>query len=419
MEILVAERVWDGTSSRPTERGFVRIEDGTITAVGREADLPDGTAVRNLGDVTLLPGLINAHVHITFCASQTVLDDYLAEKQAGFDTLLARATENLGRAVDVGVTTIRDLGTLNDVVFTAQARVRDGTLRGPDIVAAGEGITSPGGHCHFFGIECQGEDVLRAAVRRQHEAGADLIKVFATGGYLTPNTDPFLPQYTVEELRAVVDEARRLDMPVSAHAHAYEGIRRSVTARVNTIEHCNFETPDGIAFDERIAEEMAEAGIAAVPTVGASIAKYLKDPTLFEQMPADRRERVRGLIGRIPEVMVHMARMREIGVTIIAGTDAGIPNRPFDGFPSDIALLADSEPGIGMGTRDALIAATSGCAQTLGLTDRGRVEPGRRADLLAVRGNPLADIADIQQTEFVMTAGRVAVDRATRREQEG
>ncbi len=412
MEIFAADRVWEGTFSRYLDKGFVRVDDGRITAVGRSADLPEDANVRDLGDVTLMPGLINAHVHITFCASSTVLDDYLREKQAGSDTLMERAKENLGRAVNVGVTTVRDLGTLNDVVFAAQAQVREGTLRGPDVIAAGEGITSPRGHCHFFGIECQGVDAVRDAVRRQHDAGADVIKVFATGGYLTPGTDPFLPQFSLEELRAVVEEARSFDLPVSAHAHALEGIRRSVTARVNTIEHCNFETPDGLDFDERIAEEMASAGIVAVPTVGSSTLSFLAQPELLDDLPADRRERVKGLIGRFPEVAANLARMREIGVTVIAGTDAGIPGRHFDAFVSDLAVLAMDHPGIGMGARDALIAATSGSAEALGLSDRGTLEPGRRADLLAVSGDPFTDIADIANTRFVLVEGRVAVDAA-------
>lgn len=411
--IFLADRVWDGIAARPIERGFVRVEGPTIGAVGRAADLPSGAATRDLGDVTLLPGLINAHVHITFCASTTVLDDYFKERDAGYETLMARAEDNLRRAVEVGCTTVRDLGTLNDVVFAARERIRDGSLVGPDIVAAGEGITSNGGHCYFFGIEAEGVDAVRAAVRRQHDAGADLVKIFATGGNLTPGTDPFSPQYSADELVACVDEARSRGLPVSAHAHATEGIRRSVAAGVNTIEHCFFETPTGLDFDERIAVEMADKQIAAVPTHGVSLLKYIADPALVAELPEARRVVVNRLLGKLPAVMRNFARMRELGVPVIAGTDAGIPNRHFDDFAADLSILANDAPGIGLGPLDALRASTSESARHLGLGDRGVLAPGRRADLLAVEGDPLSRISDVRRTALVVCAGRVLVDRST------
>ena len=411
-QVLLADRVWDGLSDRPIDKGFVRIDGARIGAVGRATELPAGADARDLGDVTLVPGLINAHVHITFCASTTVLDDYFKERDAGYDTLMARAEENLRRAVSIGCTTVRDLGTLNDVVFTARERIREGKLEGPDIVAAGEGITSSGGHCYFFGIEAEGVDAVRAAVRRQHEAGADVVKIFATGGNLTPGTDPFSPQYSVDELVACVEEARSRGLPVSAHAHATEGIRRSVAAGVNTIEHCFFETPTGLDFDERVAVDMAEKQIAAVPTHGKSLRAYLADPSLIAELPPERRATITRLVGKIPDALRNFARMRELGVPVIAGTDAGIPNRQFDDFAEDLTLLSDDDPGIGMGPRATMLAATSENAAFLGLDDRGVLEPGRRADLLAVAGNPLERIEDVTATRLVVAGGRVMVDRS-------
>jgi imidazolonepropionase-like amidohydrolase len=408
--VLLADRVWDGVAARPIERGFVRVMDGLLDAVGTADGLGSDVDARDLGDVTLMPGLINAHVHITFCASPTLLADYFRERDAGFETLMRRAADNLRRAVSVGCTTVRDLGTLNPVVFAAREAVRDGTLVGPDIVAAGEGITSDGGHCYFFGIEAEGIDAVRAAVRRQHAAGADCIKVFATGGNLTPGTDPFSPQYTLDELRAVVDEAKSVDLPVASHAHATEGIRRSVAAHVDTIEHCMFETRDGLDFDERLAAEMAEKGIAAVPTHGVSNIAMLADPDLIDALPLERQLVVRRILAKLPRVFGNFARMRELGVRVIAGTDAGIPNRHFDSFAADLAVLANEGPGVAMGARATLMAATSECADALGLTDRGTLEVGKRADLIAVAGDPLHRIEDVCATRFVMSGGRVAVD---------
>ena len=410
----VAARVWDGESRRPLENGFVRVSNGRIDAIGPASELGSDASVRDLGDVTLMPGLINAHVHITFCASTTVLDDYLRERDAGVDTLMARAKENLAEAVSVGCTTVRDLGTLNDVIFSARQAVREGTLDGPDIVAAGEGITSNGGHCHFFGVEAEGEDAVRAAVRRQHDAGADVIKIFATGGNLTPGTNPFAPQYSEAELVAAVEEARTHGLPVSSHAHSPDGIKRSVAAHVNTIEHCMFETPTGVEFDERVAEEMAERGIAAVPTVGHGFLRYLSDPSLFEadDLPPERYEIRRRIISKLPEVLGNFRRMRELGVPVIAGTDAGIPNRHFDDFTADLAVFSWDEVGIGMTPYETLVAATSDCARQLGLDDRGVLKAGKRADFLAVDGNPLEHVDALRDPCLVVVGGRVVCDRA-------
>ncbi len=407
-EVFVADRVWDGVASQAIGRGFVSVQDGKISAVGRAADLPEGTEVTELGDATILPGLINAHVHLTFSASHNVVDDYLVERQAGTETLLARAKENLFASVRGGVTTVRDLGTLNDVVFAARRGVRDGSIVGPDVIAAGEGITSSGGHCWFFGIECTGEDALREAVLRQHEAGADCIKVFATGGNLTPNTDPFAPQFTEAELRAAVEEARSHGLPVAAHAHAPQGIANATAARVDTIEHCLFETLDGVAFDERVAAEMAEHGIAAVPTPGAGALEFAKNPTMFDDLPPERAAIVKRILRKFPIVSANIQRMRELGVDVIAGTDAGIPQRRFEDFPDDLRVFADDN-AFGMGARTALMAATSRCAASLGLDDRGILSAGRRADVLVVDGDPLADIHDLQRTKLVLVAGVRAV----------
>lgn len=409
MTVLVADRVWDGVSARPVDRGFVRISGGVIDAVGQASELGTDADVTDLGDVTLMPGLINAHVHITFCASTSVLEDYLRERDDGREALVRRAEENLASAIRVGVTTVRDLGTLNDVVFGMRDRIRDGSFAGPDIVAAGEGITSNGGHCHFFGIEAEGIDAVRAAVRRQHAAGADCIKVFATGGNLTPGTDPFSPQYSLEELRAVVDEARGFDLSVASHAHAPEGIRRSVEASVNTIEHCFFETRDGVDFDERVAADMAARGVVAVPTAGIAVLRFLADPSLIEDLPPARRSIVSRLVSKSSAFFANFQRMQELGVQLITGTDAGIPNRPFADFAADLAVYA-GDPGIGMGVRGALMGATSLCAEALGLDDRGVIAVGKRADLLAVEGDPLARLEDVQRTRFVMCGGSVAVD---------
>jgi imidazolonepropionase-like amidohydrolase len=412
---ITADRVWDGLSASPIEQGFVSVDEGRIVSVGRQADLgsDDGGPRRvDLPGATLLPGLINAHVHLTLSASATPIDDYISEAREGIATLTLRAVSNLTAAVQAGVTTVRDLGTINEVAFAIRDATEGGQFVGPRVVTSGRPITVTGGHCHWFSHECDSPREVRSAVRRQVKEGADLIKIFATGGNLTPRTNPFEPQFSEEELAACVDESRRLGVPVAAHAHAPEGIRRSAVARVSTIEHCIFETAQGVDYSPATADMMAAAGIAFVPTLGVSIRRYA-DP-LLERPPVVQR-----FMAKAPLMMDALQRLFRAGAPLLAGSDAGIPFRGFGDFPADVGMLSlQNELGFGLGlpARVALTAATSGAAALIGLGDTGVLAPGRRADLLAVDGDPLTNIDDLARTRFVMANGRVVAipDSGTR-----
>ena len=400
--IVTADRVWAGNATDVLERGFVWSEDGMITAVGQVADLgsaTDDAVVIDLPGATVVPGLINAHVHLVFSASRDPVGDLLAEQAAGVSALTIRALTNLQAAASVGVTTVRDLGGPNDVVFPVRDAVNDGRVVAARVVASGHPITITGGHCHWFSHECDTSDEIRRAVRRQVAGGADLIKIFATGGNMTPRTNPFAPQYSQEQLEVCVEEATRLGMQVAAHAHAPEGIRRAASAKVSTIEHCLFETPTGVDFDPRAADLMATNGVGFVPTFGVSIINMLRD-TSIERGPVAAR-----MLGKIDGFKEAFRGLLEAGAPLIAGSDAGIPLRHHDDFPADLAALAAPDV-LGLAAIDTLRSATSLSAAHLGLNDCGVLEPGRRADLLAVDGNPLVDIDDITRTRLVLCAGR-------------
>lgn len=400
LTLVCADRVWDGVSPEPIGRGFVAVEGGLIEAVGRQSDLGSrfSGAVRvELPGATALPGLINGHVHLTFSASSTPVEDYLADAAAGPCVLTLRAVTNLEQAARVGVTTIRDLGSPNDVAFAVREAAASGRITSPRIVTSGEPITVTGGHCHWFSHQCDTEAEIRRAVRRQASGGADLIKIFATGGNLTPRTNPFAPQFTATELRACVEEATRLDLPVAAHAHAPEGIRRAVAAGAATIEHCLFETAGGVEFDPLVAEAMAAAGVAFCPTLGAALHRVLAEPGSASPM-------ARRILGKLPAILQAMRSMIAAGVPLLAGSDAGVTNHRFGDYPADIGVLV-GDAGLGLTPRQALAAATSRAAAILGLSDTGVLAPGLRADLLAVAGDPLTDIQHLTRTCFVMTGG--------------
>ena len=399
-ELLIkAGRIFDGEAEAPLENGFVTIADGRIETVGAQAELGAeagrfGQTIDLGAEATLLPGLINMHTHITFSAGDTVFHDGVNDSN---EMRVIRAMNNMREALLCGTTTIRDCGTLNSVVFPMRQAVEEGLVTGPRIVASGNGITTTGGHCWFCSTEADSEDEVRKAVRQQLKAGADFIKVFSTGGNTTPGTNALEAQYTEQEMCAATDEARRLNLRVASHAHGTPGVLNSIAARVHTIEHCTFLTPEGIQYDVEQAKRIADAGIYVCPTIFRGIAKVaeredIKDSTQLKNHLAALEQRYQTLRGLI-----------EQGVRIVAGTDAGVRHSGFGDYPTDLKLMGE---GSSLAPVTVLRTATSAAAQCLGRDDIGRIAPGMCADLLGVRGNPLEAIADLLQTELVVARGR-------------
>ena len=389
MLALRAARLFDGWSDKLLERPLVLIENGRITAIeSGNLDPPQDAEIVDLGEVTLLPGLIDAHVHLGFDASTAPVAHMHA---ATDDALLEQMRANAATALAVGITTVRDLG---DRAFLAVAlrksfAAEPGT--GPEIIAAGPPLTSPGGHCHFMGGEVAGEDGIRRAVRESVARGADLIKIMATGGALTPTTDPLAPQFTVAEVAAAVREAHELGRPVTVHAHATVGMRHAVDAGADGIEHGMFWVEDGVRIDPALVDRIAESGTWICPTAGIR-----PDPQGEHRPPptvAARR-------AHFPTVL---AALHAAGVRLVAGSDSGIaPLKPHDVLPYSIRAMAAA----GMSNLDALRSATSQAALACGVDDRkGRLAPGKDADMLAVLGDPLAGLDTLDQVRAVYRAG--------------
>ncbi len=403
--LIKAARLWDGLGQEVVLNAFLLIKNRQIDTIGLQKDLGESDAtglasqaeVYDLGAATLMPGLINMHTHLNFSASATVLQDFFQDSKAGIATLTIRAMNHLANALRVGVTTIRDCGSLNEVVFALRSAVESGLIAGPRIVASGNGITTTGGHCYYVGIEADSADEVRKAVRSQVKAGADFIKIFSTGGGLTPGTNIYEAQYTEEQMKAATQEARRLGKRVSSHAHGVPGVANSVAARVTTIEHCSYFTPDGVEYQPELARQIAEAGIYVVPTISVGRPRP-NQPTptaAVLKFQATRQNRAENL-----------RKMFDLGVVLVSGSDAGVAGVNFDDFPVDPSLLVDE---LGLHPWQALMTATSHAARAIGLEDTGVLQPGKRADLLAVAGNPLENIADLQATRMVVAAGKIAV----------
>lgn len=347
--LIKAGRVFDGRAERALEHAYVIIDGDAIKAVGPQTEL-EGSSGRfareiDLGpEATVLPGLINMHTHMSFSGGHTIFSDHQEES---YETKLIRATENLKIALSTGVTTMRDCGTLNGIAFPLRDAVERGIFQGPRIIASGQGITTTGGHLWFCGIEADSETEVRRAVRSQVKAGADFIKVFATGGNSTPGTNPLAAQYSAAEMCALTEEAQRLGKRVAAHAHGTPGVHHAIAAKVTTIEHCSFMQADGLRYEPEQARR------------------------------------------------------------IVSGSDAGVTLNTFADYPGDLVYTAE---GTDLSPVYVLKSATSVAAEALGRDDLGLLVPGKASDLLAVRGNPLQDIRALLSPQLVVARGRVVYE---------
>ncbi len=398
--LIKAGRVFDGVADRVLEHAYIVVEGDAIAAIGAQSELsryPESFARQvDLGpDVTVIPGLINMHTHMSFSSGEHMFADHEAEST---QTKLIRAVENLQRALRTGVTTIRDCGTLNRIAFATREAVEGGLLVGPRIIASGDGITTTGGHLWFCGVEADSETEVRRAVRAQVKAGADFIKVFATGGQTTPGTNSFEAQYTEAELCALTEETRRLGVRVAAHAHGAPGIRRAIAARVTTIEHCSFRHPSGVKYEPDQGRIMADAGLYVCPTISRGRSKF------FDPEQAAESEEVATFYANRERRFELVRQLIADGVQIVSGSDASIPYNTFDDYPGDLVLTVE---GADLSPLYVLKSATSVAAEALGRSDFGCIAAGQAADLLAVRGNPLQHIRALLAPQMVMSRGRI------------
>ena len=382
--VLRAGQVFDG--ERTLGPATVVIRDGRISDLDSSgAELPEGAEVVDFGsDACLLPGLIDAHVHLGFHASAEVVKSLAACDDGALLDHMAAASV---RALHAGVTTVRDLGDRNYMSLMLGGRFRSTML--PHIVAAGPPITTNGGHCYFLGGEAEGEAALRAAVRERGERGCDVVKVMVSGGNLTPGSQPHQSQYDLAALRIVVDEAHRAGLPAAAHAHGAQAVADAVEAGFDTLEHVTFFTAGGVDADPALLDRIAASGVVVSVTAGSVPAGPAPPPAIAQRMAA---------------ILANHGRMFRAGARMVPGTDAGVsPGKPHDVLPYALRALVEQ---IGMTPQQALRAATAIAASAIGLGEsKGRIAAGADADVLVVRGNPVTDIGSITNVQAVFRAG--------------
>ncbi|MDW8098064.1 MAG: amidohydrolase family protein [Anaerolineae bacterium] len=389
--LLKAKWLLDGTGAPPIEDAALLVRDGRVAAVGPRAAVPtpSGTEEIDLGSYTLLPGLIDAHVHLVGNSRPGSLAGTQHESD---EWLLLRAAANAQAALAAGLTTVRDCGGRGTLIISLAKAIAAGMIPGPRIVSCGAPITTTGGHCYFLGLEAEGIEGVQRAVRQMHKAGADFIKVMVTGGGLTPGSNPRRSQYSLAELQAIAEDAHRLGKRVAGHVHGTEGIRRAVAAGFDTLEHCSWLAAQGMErdYDEEIVQEIFRRGIYVCRTIAG-----------FERVPLEEATPQHRLW---PDYEV-FRNMVKAGVQLIAGSDAGIDETPISEFAYTLETMAGFG---GMSAKEVLASATRVAAEAIGLADQvGTLEVGKRADAIAVEGNPLEDLRVLRQVAVVIRDGRI------------
>lgn len=405
--ILTADRLLDGSDVAARSPAALLFEDGRIVRIGAPADIhaPAGAEARRFdyGDATILPGLVDAHTHLVAPGDGTLGDDIAREDD---DLLLLQAAKNARTLLHSGVTTLRENGAKGKVAFSLREGIRRELAPGPRMVICGRPIAMTGGHMGYFGSEADGEVAVRAEVRKLLKEGADYIKISATGGS-TRSSNPNRASYTVAELVAITDEARRHDKLTAAHCTSAQGVQNCLDAGVDMIIHCIFNEPDG---SYRYRPELVERLVAARAWV---------NPTLYVQKAGiDRQREVREAQGRLtPELSAELdlarraldvkvaavGRMIEAGVRMTAGSDSPWGWYAPGEFVHEIDMLAQA----GLSHGDAIVAGTAGAADSIGVGHvAGRLAPDRPADVLVVRGDPTREITALWKVLDVFQAGR-------------
>ena len=394
-KIIKVKYLIDGTGGKPMENPAIIIEDGRIERIAGKGELESqpGAEVIDASDKTVLPGLIDGHLHIAW---GTEAKPGWNEVMGNEEKLLLWAARGANHLLADGVTTARDCGGPGRVPFLIRDGINTGLIAGPRLLIAGSVLTTTAGHCHFFGIESNTVDELKAGVRQMVQQGVDFIKIMATGGFLTPMSNRRRAQYSLDELTAAVEDAHRLNKRVAAHGNATEGIRNAVKAGVDSIAHCNWlgEADGTLEYDEAVVDEMAAKGTY----IDLNIAPAITPIVDLDGFAQDWGNKTRWEL---------MQEMQSAGVKIYLTTDAVGPQ------PGEFTdLLVEMVSGGYAAAADVIPMITQIPAQGLGIDDQvGTLEPGKIADLILLDGNPLEDITAFKRIDSVYRSGRLCVSK--------
>ena len=409
MVALKAARMIDTAAGAVRENYAVLLEDEKVKAVGPAAEitkaLPPDTRVIDLGDATMLPGLIDCHTHIT-SQPQNYLEDLF--RRSPIDSAVT-AHVYARRTLEAGFTTVRDVGAAEFIDIALRNAINAGNVIGPRILCAGVPLGSTGSHADLSGFSpylrfehiapavADGVDAVRAAVRRNVKYGADWIKIMASAGVLSEEESVGAPQYSPEEMKAAVDEAAMWGRKVAAHAHGTEAIKMAVRAGVASIEHGSLIDDEGI----RLMKERGTWLVADIYNDDYILAEYTR---LGYPQKIIEKER---LVGRVQRE--NFRKAAKAGVKIAYGTDAGVYPHGWNG--KQLTKMVEW----GLTPMQAIQAATTNAAELIGggKLKVGQLAPGFCGDVIAVKGDPLADVKLLEQVAFVMKGGAIIKNTVT------
>ena len=389
----------DGTDAAPIDDAAILVVDDRIVEVGpaNRVSTPGDTRQLSFPDATALPGLIDAHVHVTFAGDVDPLGTMAKESD---DQLVARGLVNTERMVRAGVTTAFDCGSRNATGFAIRDALKRGAAVGPRLMVSGRPVTVKRGHCNWLNGEVEGIDGIRSAIRHLIEVeGADGIKMMATGGGMTTGTDSRFAAFTVDELAAAADETHKHDRIITTHAHGVPGIRNATLGGIDGIQHTTMMGDDwSWTFDEEVAALMKARGTVACPTMGAGArVEYEGGINILEMQPNP---------GKITkkETIDNGRMLRAAGVKMVPATDVGVT---LTDFGEEIFFELEIYAGIGVGALGAIRAATRDASRYLQIDDvTGTLKAGLAADMLIVDGRPDQQITDLRRGRLVVRNGQ-------------
>lgn len=394
---IKAQRLFDGTGNPVLHDALMVIDNERIIAVGPAAQvpLPAGTTVLDMGQRTLMPGMIDAHVHLLWSGSAFSGQE---SREATDSQALLMGVRNAQLALQSGLTTVRDCGDRNYLSIALRDVIEHGDLAGPRLLCAGPVITSTAGQLWWQSIECDRVDELQKAVRTLVKHNVDFIKLMGTGGNATPGSNPEASQYDAAGFQAVADDAHRMGKKVAVHVHGVEGMRRAVDAGIDTLEHCPFRAHGKIAYDEQLVADI----------VARNLIVSLAMPATWYRLRAEEMREARTHPGHLwADRYETIRRMHDAGVKLVVSSDQGSTGTQIDELSLLMEFLTEH---VHIPASAVLRGVTGLAAEALGIEDRvGTLEPGKLADIVVIDGDPLADMQAMRHIHTVIRGGETLV----------
>lgn len=379
----------DGTGDEPKNNKGILIEDGKIISIQDMELIPDDCTVYDFSSQTVMPGMINCHIHLDM---PPVADPFPHYRDLNDVEKMIGCLERLDEYLSSGVTHVRSLGCENYFDLKFRDAIRKGLIKGPGIICAGHNLCMTGGHGWFIGIECDGVDECRKAARNVIKKGVDCVKLMATGGVMTPLVEPGAQQFSFEEMKAIIEEAHKAGRKTATHAQGSQGILDAVAAGVDSVEH-------GIFLTDEIIDMMLEKGTFLVPTLVAPY--YIVKNGVSAGIPeyAVRKSETMG-----QNHIESFKKAYKAGVKIALGTDGGTPFNPHDSTWFELKLMVE----YGVNPKDAIVYATRNAAELLNIANLyGTIEIGKMADIIVIDENPLEKIDTLANIRAVFKDGEL------------